>query len=168
MHSSKTSCRSQLFSSDPYYPSFHHFITSIILSTLSTPYTSPPPRGRGQRTWPRNPVIPFRADGMFQADASHIHRQCRSGRYRKRSSTRLCPAQLARDLRMGSMSAHRPAGAGRTAHNKGERYGRQCQLPVERQPSQTPIKFNPLTPRGNIGRAPSYLRTTLGAKNPGT
>ena len=48
-----------------------------------------------------------------------LQRQC-GAKVGKRSSAFGSPAELASPMRLGSMSAHRPAGAGRTAHIKGK------------------------------------------------
>ena len=59
------------------------------------------------------------------ADGGQFRRRCGAEVVGKRSAVSGSPAELASPIRLGSTSAHRPAGAGRTAHIKGKRYGRQ-------------------------------------------
>ena len=74
---------------------------------------------------------------------SGLQRWC-GARVEKRSAVSGSPAQLASPIRLGSMSAHRPAGAGRTAHIKGKRYGRQWPA----QPSTDSHLVYPPSPQG--------------------
>ena len=83
-----------------------------------------------------------------------LQRQC-GAKVGKRSSAFGSPAELASPMRLGSMSAHRPAGAGRTAHIKGKAvWETVAGQAVHRLPSG----LSPQPPGERIAREAEYRR----------
>ena len=80
---------------------------------------------QGRRIQADGPSSQYQCRWPMLADGDHLQRHQGPEVVGKRSAVSGSPAELASPIRLGSTSAHRPAEAGRTAHIKGKRYGRQ-------------------------------------------